>query len=159
PVRTVPLQNQNVPSNNANNPPVRSVTQPQNVNLCDRDNTEYEPEEEDAFVLPLSRHQPRRDPSVVDKLDPYNVAEDILSMQASATIGQLLQYPNQRRNLAQVLKRPMVVEIEPDMETNVVQPTNKEHTTAAAATLMSRKMIEKSSLKIDEPSTTVAVTA
>ena len=60
-------------------------------------------EEVDAPVRKLRR---KRDPSVIDQLAPYNVAEDILNLPASATIGQMLQYPNQRRNLAKVLRRP-----------------------------------------------------
>ncbi|CAG8559270.1 17916_t:CDS:2 [Gigaspora margarita] len=154
------------------NPPVESAPVMPLVNEPPPQIVQQAPE------VPHVRPRRRRDPSTVDKLDPYNVAQDILTMKASATIGQLLQYPNQRRNLAQVLKRPLVVELDPDMETNIVQPTNSEHTTAAhcyvrirnnpvvavldsgaAMSLMSRRMMEKLNLKIDEPSTTVVVTA
>ncbi|CAG8542574.1 4497_t:CDS:2, partial [Scutellospora calospora] len=48
----------------------------------------------------------KRGPSIVDSLTPYDVAEDLLSLPTSATLGQLLQYPNQRKNLAKLLKRP-----------------------------------------------------
>ncbi|RHZ89109.1 hypothetical protein Glove_19g437 [Diversispora epigaea] len=43
--------------------------------------------------------------SVIDKLEPYDISEDILQMQASAKIGQLLKYPEQKRNLTKILKR------------------------------------------------------
>ena len=48
-------------------------------------------------------------PSEIDNLDPYNIANDIFSMPASATLGQMLQNPSQRRNLVKILKRPKKV--------------------------------------------------
>ncbi|CAG8635973.1 4552_t:CDS:2 [Gigaspora margarita] len=119
----------------------RTVPQQKSVNLCDLDNTGYY-HEEDAYVLPLSRHQPystqrprwtqkkseivapvvdprqpvievtpacsrrKRGPSVIDQLEPYYVAQDILNTQASVTIGQLLQYPNQRRPPVEPIEDP-----------------------------------------------------
>ncbi|CAG8778993.1 11869_t:CDS:1, partial [Gigaspora margarita] len=105
---------------------------------------------------------------------------DLLNMKINATIGQLLHYLNQCCNLAQVLKRPFIVKSNPpieDIETNVVQLTLSERTTTAccyihiknnpivaildsgtAMSLMSKKIMNKLDLKIDEPSTTVVVT-
>ena len=52
----------------------------------------------------------KRGPSQIDQMPPYNVMQDLLQMPSSAKIGQLLQYPNQRRNLAQGLRRPKIQE-------------------------------------------------
>ncbi|CAG8630142.1 10896_t:CDS:2, partial [Cetraspora pellucida] len=52
---------------------------------------------------------------IIDSLAPYNVADDILTKTASATVGQMLQYPTQCRNLAKAPRRPQIVE-----ETNYV---------------------------------------
>ncbi|CAG8617805.1 5776_t:CDS:2, partial [Cetraspora pellucida] len=47
----------------------------------------------------------KRGPSVIDTVLPYNVADDILSLPTNATVGQILQYRNQRKNLAKILKQ------------------------------------------------------
>ncbi|CAG8710602.1 5866_t:CDS:1, partial [Funneliformis mosseae] len=49
-----------------------------------------------------------RNPSRIDNLAPYNIADDILSKQFSATLGQWLQIPAQRRNLANALRRHFI---------------------------------------------------
>ncbi|CAG8469669.1 6930_t:CDS:2, partial [Dentiscutata heterogama] len=59
---------------------------------------------------PIKKPKRKRGTSVIDKLVPYNIAEDLLNSRANATYGQLLQYPNQRSNLAQVLRRPLVAQ-------------------------------------------------
>lgn len=62
------------------------------------------------------------------------MAQDLLNMRVNATVDQLLQYPNQRRNMAQVLKRPFIVEPDPameDVETNIARSLASERTTAA----------------------------
>ncbi|CAG8711576.1 4588_t:CDS:1, partial [Funneliformis mosseae] len=45
-----------------------------------------------------------QNPSRIDNLAPYNIADDILSKQSSATLEQWLQIPAQRRNLANALR-------------------------------------------------------
>ena len=59
---------------------------------------------------PLSLKNPKRKrgPSKIDSLKLYNIADDILSLPTSTTVEQILQYPNQRRNLAKILKRPPI---------------------------------------------------
>ncbi|CAG8753653.1 9547_t:CDS:1, partial [Funneliformis mosseae] len=49
-----------------------------------------------------------RNPSRIDNLAPYNIADDILSKQSSATLGQWLQILAQRRNLANALRRHLI---------------------------------------------------
>ncbi|CAG8713023.1 15853_t:CDS:2, partial [Funneliformis mosseae] len=49
-----------------------------------------------------------RNPSRIDNFAPYNIADDILSKQSSATLGQWLQIPAQRRNLANALRRHLI---------------------------------------------------
>ncbi|CAG8800289.1 8466_t:CDS:1, partial [Gigaspora rosea] len=34
-------------------------------------------------------------PSVIDQIEPYDIANDILNMKSSATLGQMLQQPSQ----------------------------------------------------------------
>ena len=46
-------------------------------------------------------------PSIIDQLEPYDISQDLLHRQAQATYGQLLQYPNQRKKLAQTMRRKM----------------------------------------------------
>ncbi|CAG8729515.1 12998_t:CDS:2, partial [Cetraspora pellucida] len=41
-----------------------------------------------------------------DKIKPYDIANDLLAAKSNATFGQLLQYSNQKRNLARALRRP-----------------------------------------------------
>ena len=44
-------------------------------------------------------------PSVIEQIEPYDVSTDILNMKSSATIGQWLQLPAQRKNLAKILQK------------------------------------------------------
>src|SRR6185312_1151694 len=71
-----------------------------------------EPDIMDA-VLPEVTFQPKESkqkiklksqPSVIDQIKPYDIANDILNMKSSATLGQMLQQPSQRRNLAKILQ-------------------------------------------------------
>ncbi|RIB21685.1 hypothetical protein C2G38_2175946 [Gigaspora rosea] len=62
------------------------------------------PMAQDLTLLNKTKRKCR--PSKIDSLNPYNVADDILALPTSATVGQILQYPNQRRNLAKILKWP-----------------------------------------------------
>lgn len=102
-----------------------------------------------------------------------------------ATVGQMLQYPNQRRNLAQILRRPLAAQ-EPQetqmtqgaQETHVVNFSDNPRTTAAhcyirikgnpiravldsgaAVSIITKKLMDKLKLKIDKPSSTVVITA
>ncbi|RIA99835.1 hypothetical protein C2G38_2237371 [Gigaspora rosea] len=67
--------------------------------------------------ISLKKMKRKRGPSKIDSLTPYNVADDILHLPTSITVGQLLQYPNQRRNLAKILKRSAI-----SKETNFLYP-------------------------------------
>ncbi|CAG8713438.1 6513_t:CDS:2, partial [Funneliformis mosseae] len=49
-----------------------------------------------------------RNPSRIDNLASYNIADDILSKQFFVTLGQWLQIPAQRRNLANALRRYLI---------------------------------------------------
>src|SRR5579864_4193083 len=54
--------------------------------------------------------QPRRPrnkllPSIIDQYPSYDISEDILNLQASAKLGQLLKYLDQKRNLTKIIKR------------------------------------------------------
>jgi hypothetical protein len=62
------------------------------------------------IITPTPKKKVKRGPSQIDQMPPYNVMQDLLQMPSSAKIGQLLQYPNQRRNLAQGLRRPKIQE-------------------------------------------------
>ncbi|CAG8510750.1 31934_t:CDS:2 [Gigaspora margarita] len=75
---------------------------------------------------PLNKTKGKRRLSKIDSLNPYNVADDILALPTSATVGQNLQYPNQRRNLAKILKCPVNLK-----ETNFLYPEEQRCTTAA----------------------------
>ena len=50
-------------------------------------------------TIPISKTTQKKlrtktSPSVVNKLQPYDISDDILQYKSSATIGQMLQYPN-----------------------------------------------------------------
>ncbi|CAG8715333.1 16228_t:CDS:1, partial [Acaulospora morrowiae] len=64
-------------------------------------------------------------PSVVDSLELYDIPDDILSLTSIATLGQLLKYPDQRRNLSRILKRPL-----PPTEANYASSAGVPKTTA-----------------------------
>ena len=113
-------------------------------------------------------------PSVVDQLTPYDVSEDILKLQSTATVGQMLQYPNQRKNLVKILKRPKKT-----VETNYLQSENDTRKTSsakcyvrikgnpviaildsgAAVSIITNKLMYKLGLEPDTPSKTIVVTA
>ncbi|CAG8754457.1 4043_t:CDS:1, partial [Funneliformis mosseae] len=62
-------------------------------------------------VEPTPKQKPvkkTRNPSRIDNLAPYNIADDILSKQSSATLRQWLQISAQRRNLANALRRHLI---------------------------------------------------
>jgi hypothetical protein len=113
-------------------------------------------------------------PSVVDQLPPYDVSEDILKLPSSATVGQMLQYPSQRRNLVKILKRPKKT-----VETNYLQSENDSRKTSsakcyvrikgnpviaildsgAAVSIITNKLMHKLRLEPDSPSKTIVITA
>ncbi|CAG8746744.1 11923_t:CDS:1, partial [Funneliformis mosseae] len=72
-----------------------------------------------------------RTPSAVDQLASYNVAEDILNLPSSAKLGQWLKYPDQRRNLANALKRAIIKETNNvDLDNEYVNDNDDMPTTA-----------------------------
>ena len=48
-------------------------------------------------TTPKASKKPRMksQPSVIDNISPYDISDDILQYKSSATLGQILQYPNQ----------------------------------------------------------------
>ncbi|RIB25395.1 hypothetical protein C2G38_2166027 [Gigaspora rosea] len=63
----------------------------------------YEIEE----VTPTKKPRRKCEPSMMDKLHLYNVAENIINALANVTIGQILHYANQRGHLARDIMRPL----------------------------------------------------
>ena len=53
----------------------------------------------------------KRQPSIIDQLTSYDIADDILNSPANVKIGQMLQYPDQKRNLTKILKRSATLQI------------------------------------------------
>ncbi|CAG8766085.1 3997_t:CDS:2, partial [Cetraspora pellucida] len=124
---------------------------------------------------PPTQPRHKRGPSVVDLAPTYNIADDLLQQKSNATYAQILQIPKQRRNLAQALKRPLITPVE---ETNLVDPKPSSRTTAAkcyvrvkknpilavldsgaAVSIISKRLMNKLGLTIQEPSTAIVVTA
>ncbi|CAG8752645.1 15637_t:CDS:2, partial [Gigaspora rosea] len=62
----------------------------------------------DMEVTHTKKPRRKRELSMIDKLCPYDVAEDIMNAPANITIRQLLQYANQRSNSAKALRRPLL---------------------------------------------------
>ena len=58
-------------------------------------------------------------PSIIDQLPSYDISEDILNIQSTIKLGQLLKYPEQKRNIAKILRRPR------PRETNLVDQPSK----------------------------------
>ncbi|RIB21914.1 hypothetical protein C2G38_2175333 [Gigaspora rosea] len=169
PFRNIPLRNQNQNSsqnlpptsgtnqgNNPNNLPTPMSTHSRNVNLCDLDDTIYQPEEEDAFVLPLSRHQPysTQKPRRNQKKSESQAEERLQTKPAIAPalvlppveVPPLPDYPHRsqkpfqygldKEEGLQVLissKETLIVEPVPllEMKTNILQTSSNERTTAA----------------------------
>ncbi|CAG8485680.1 11485_t:CDS:2 [Scutellospora calospora] len=93
--------------------------------------------EVDPVVSPPKPRR-KRGPSVIDKLDSYDMAVDIMNQRANVTLGQILRYPDQRKKLVNALKRPFpptppiptIVQVPEEMETNAAQQSHG-RTTAA----------------------------
>ncbi|CAG8578356.1 3738_t:CDS:2 [Cetraspora pellucida] len=98
----------------------RPTDNDQKVNYCDY---KYDSNESEPLLIdvggqlepmeldepwPVKQLRRKSGPSVVDNLVPYNIADDLLNTRANTTYGQMLQYPNQRQNLAQVMRQPLV---------------------------------------------------
>ncbi|CAG8552801.1 313_t:CDS:2 [Racocetra fulgida] len=88
-----------------------------NVNIQPRETRETYPLINDDDLMqyndaaaPIRAPRRKRGLSVIDLLAPYNITDDILTKPSSATVGQILQYPNQHRNLAKALRRPLLTE-------------------------------------------------
>ncbi|CAG8586139.1 1639_t:CDS:2, partial [Ambispora leptoticha] len=120
---------------------------------------------------PISKPKGRRGPSKIDSLKPYNVADDILSLPTNVTVGQILQYPNQRRNLAKILKRPPIPKNlnflkEPQRTTAVrcyirIQnnPVLAVLDSGAAVSIITTQLLYKLGLKVDNNFTTTIIMA
>ena len=137
---------------------------------------ERNPVEQSAKPKEARRRIPRM-PSVIEQLPPYHISDDILNMQSSAKIGQLLKYPDQKRDIARILRRPPKTQ-----ETNYVNRISDEEdsraTTAvkcnirirgepvhaildsgAAVCVITKVLARKLRLEINKPSNTIVVTA
>jgi len=109
----------------------------------------------------------------VDNLLSYDISDNILNLPARATIGQMLQYPSQRKNLVKILKHTKT-----PVETNYLVPKEQRKTTAAkcyirikgnpvvaildsgaAVSIITNKLIKKLGLEPDTSSKTVVITA
>ncbi|CAG8697065.1 2782_t:CDS:2, partial [Cetraspora pellucida] len=118
-----------------------------------------------------SKSKRKLGPSMIETLKPYNITNDILSLPTSATVGQILQYSNQRRNLAKILKRTVLLS-----ETNFVNYEEGHRMTAAKCcvkihnnpltavldseaviSIVSKRLLDKIGLEIDEEFSTVIV--
>ena len=112
--------------------------------------------------------------SVIDQLEPYDISKDLLNRQAQATYGQLLQYPNQCKNLAQTMKRGNApiseanhVELGPKRKTVAMrchvnikgQPVVAILDSGAAVSIITARLMKRLGLKINKESKTIVITA
>ncbi|CAG8739219.1 14087_t:CDS:2, partial [Dentiscutata erythropus] len=104
------------------NPPLPKVQvqEPEVLVDFEQDPYEEEPMEEvkPTEVKPAKKPRMKRQPSIIDQMTPYDISQDILNMQASAKIGQLLKYPDQKKNMSKILKRPTQKETNHDLYSN-----------------------------------------
>ncbi|CAG8733271.1 12367_t:CDS:2, partial [Cetraspora pellucida] len=115
----------------------------------------------------------KRGPSIVDKIELYDIANDLLAAKSNAMFGQLLQYPNQKRNLARALRRPPHTK-----EANLVDPQPQQQTTAAKChmyitdepvvavldtsvviSIITKRLADQLGIRIEKESKMVVVTA
>ncbi|CAG8661664.1 16912_t:CDS:2 [Cetraspora pellucida] len=142
---------------------------------------------ENSQSLPKKVSPPRprqkRESSIINKLVPYDVSDDIINSRANVTLGQILQYPDQCQKLAKVLKCPLLPLVPPvlypdQMKTHAAQDPQFGKTIAtrcyikirnnpilavldsgAAVSIMFNKIVKKLDLKITEFSTTMVIIA
>lgn len=123
-----------------------------------------------ANIEKTKMQKTKRSPSVVDQLTSYDVSEDILQMQSSAKIGQLLKYPDQKKNLTKILKRPTQANLlERDLEKKTTaakcyvrikrNPIAAILDSGAAVSIITDKLRRKLGLAIDGPSSIIVITA
>ncbi|CAG8448442.1 10125_t:CDS:10 [Cetraspora pellucida] len=72
----------------------------------------------------------KREPLVIDNIEQYNIAQDLLNIKANITYSHLLQYSNQKCHLTNVLKRLFV-----PVATQNLKPINIKVTTVQALIL------------------------
>src|SRR6185295_1031263 len=141
----------------------------------DPDDEDETMQEDPPVVTPKEKieKKPRvkRQPSIIDQMTPYDIAADILNMQSSAKIGQMLKYPGQKKNLTKILKRPQ------PKETHHVKTEEVKRTTAAkcyirikknpvvavldsgaAVSIITNKLRKKLKLVTDGPSKVIVIT-
>jgi hypothetical protein len=113
----------------------------------------------------------KRQPSVIDQLPHYDVSGDILNSPANVKIGQMLRYPDQRRNLTKILKRSPT-------PSNYIETGEEKRTTAAkcyvrikgnpvaavldsgaAVSIITEKLRRQLGLKTETPSNIIVITA
>ena len=113
----------------------------------------------------------KRQPSIIDQLTSYDIADDILNSPANVKIGQMLQYPDQKRNLTKILKRSAT-------PSNYVETGEEKRTTAAkcyvrikgnpvaavldsgaAVSIITEKLRRQLGLRTETPSNIIVITA
>ncbi|CAG8444553.1 12844_t:CDS:2, partial [Acaulospora morrowiae] len=72
-----------------------------------RERPKHKPEKEESLVKKVRR---KREPSVINSLDSYNVADDILALPVTVTIRQMLQYPKTTTTkcYAKIERKPII---------------------------------------------------
>ncbi|CAG8795724.1 24707_t:CDS:2, partial [Dentiscutata erythropus] len=105
---------------------------------------------------------------------PYDIVENILNLKANITLVQALKYPDQKQNLAKIMKRPKQSTTEANsLETDKVQKTVaiRYHVKikgtpviaildlGAAVSIITNKLIKRLGLALTKESKTVVVTA
>ena len=131
-------------------------------------------ETEPIKVLTPMKKRNKKLPSIIDQLEPYDISQDLLHKQAQATYGQLLQYPNQRKKLAQTMRRKNApiseanhIELGPQRKTVAMrchvnikgQQVIAVLDSGAAVSIITAKLMRKLGLRIDRDSKTIVVTA
>jgi hypothetical protein len=114
----------------------------------------------------------RKGLSQVDKFPPYNVADNILNMPIRANVGQILRYPDQRRNMYNSWKKTYITE-ETNYASNVERKTSAVRCrvrikgnpliavldSGAAVSIITNKLMKKIGLAIGKPSNVFVITA
>jgi hypothetical protein len=118
------------------------------------------------------RARTKRQPSIIDQIPAYDISEDILNMQSTAKLGQMLKYPDQKRNLTKILKRPTAPKEAKHVETNEKRTTAAKCyvqirqnpvvavlDSGAAVSIITKSLKNKLGLKVDRESKVIVITA
>ena len=115
-----------------------------------------------------------REPSKIDQTPPYNVMDDLMTLPAHITVGQLMKYPDVKRAILKAYQRPIIKDPMVSMaensharKTTAVQchvriksnPVKAIVDTGAAVSIMTKPLMKKLGLRIDSPSKIIVVIA